>query len=305
MERDEERIERNRMTIKEENLDALVCTLPMNVLLLSGYWPVIGTSAAIFTRDGKITLLVPEDEQSLAELGFADEVFTFSTGGLDEMKELYVSISTPLSQIAGRSKIAGRVGYESGPASVPVSYASMNVYGAAMPELLETAFPNSVLVPAGAVLTRLRSTLTQQEIVRVTTACDIAAAAFTTEASKIRPGQAEAEIASAFRRHLSGLATKRDGPDRADGFIYCMSGENSYEAFAAFQRTGRRRVLNGDLVLVHCNSYLNGFWTDITRTFCIGEYWYTRYSDRREHDIGRNFCILLGILASFFFLFQP
>ena len=62
MERDEERIERNRMAMKDEDLDALVCTLPMNVLLLSGFWPVIGTSAAIFTRDGKITLLVPEDE---------------------------------------------------------------------------------------------------------------------------------------------------------------------------------------------------------------------------------------------------
>lgn len=152
MERDEERIERNRMAIKEERLDALVCTLPMDVLLLSGYWPVIGTSVAIFTGDGKITLLVPEDEKGLAELGFADEVVTFNTGGLGEMKELCESVARPLSQVANRSKLAGRVGYQNGPANVPVSYASMNIYGAELPELLKTAFPASDLVPAGPPL---------------------------------------------------------------------------------------------------------------------------------------------------------
>ena len=46
-----------------------------------------------------------------------------------------------------------------------------------------------------------------------------------------------------------------------------MSGRNSAEAGAAYARTRDRQVETGDLVLVHCNSYGDGYWTDITRTY--------------------------------------
>lgn len=39
---------------------------------------------------------------------------------------------------------------------------------------------------------------------------------------------------------------------------------------AAFQQTGSRTIEDGDFILLHCNSYCGGFWTDITRTFSIG-----------------------------------
>jgi Xaa-Pro dipeptidase len=49
-----------------------------------------------------------------------------------------------------------------------------------------------------------------------------------------------------------------------------MSGPNSAQAYAAFQQTRSRTIAEGDFVLLHCNSYYGGFWTDITRTFLIG-----------------------------------
>jgi Xaa-Pro aminopeptidase/Xaa-Pro dipeptidase len=49
-----------------------------------------------------------------------------------------------------------------------------------------------------------------------------------------------------------------------------MSGPNAYHAFAAYQRSRGRRLQSGDLVLVHCNSYVGGYWTDVTRTYCLG-----------------------------------
>ena len=64
--RDEERVARICDALRAENLDALVCALPSNVLLLSGYWPVIGSAIAIATRDGEIAVAAPEDENELA-----------------------------------------------------------------------------------------------------------------------------------------------------------------------------------------------------------------------------------------------
>jgi Xaa-Pro aminopeptidase len=50
-----------------------------------------------------------------------------------------------------------------------------------------------------------------------------------------------------------------------------MSGPHSAEACGAYARSRGRRLSPGDLVLVHCNSYLDGYWTDVTRTYCLGE----------------------------------
>ncbi len=61
------------------------------------------------------------------------------------------------------------------------------------------------------------------------------------------------------------------GEERHGGYAFCMSGPNSADAKAAYQLTRTRRIGPGDFALVHCNSYVEGFWTDITRTFSIGD----------------------------------
>ena len=66
---------------------------------------------------------------------------------------------------------------------------------------------------------------------------------------------------------------------RADGFAWCMSGPNSTLAGAAYARSRLRKTESGDLVLVHCNSYADGYWTAITRTWCAVE------PDARAKDI--------------------
>jgi Xaa-Pro aminopeptidase len=49
-----------------------------------------------------------------------------------------------------------------------------------------------------------------------------------------------------------------------------MSGANSAQAYRAYARSTAKRVALGELVLVHANSYVDGYWTDVTRTYCLG-----------------------------------
>ena len=58
-----------------------------------------------------------------------------------------------------------------------------------------------------------------------------------------------------------------------------MSGPNSALADAAYARSRERLLQSGDLVMVHCNSYVDGFWTDITRTYVAGR------PDRKQEAI--------------------
>ena len=80
--RDPERRERLCGDLRDSGLDAVIAALPENVLLLTGYFPVVGTSVALATRDGEIYLLAPHDERELAEAGGADQVIVFKPASL-------------------------------------------------------------------------------------------------------------------------------------------------------------------------------------------------------------------------------
>jgi Xaa-Pro aminopeptidase len=71
-----DRIERVRAALAQNELAGVVCTLPSDVLMLSGYRPVVGMSAAVVSRVGGLLLIVPEDESELAAMSWADEIRT-------------------------------------------------------------------------------------------------------------------------------------------------------------------------------------------------------------------------------------
>ena len=270
MARDIERVERVQQALRREGLDGLVCSVPSHVLMLTGYWPVIGSSIALITRGGRIGLLVPEDEQDLAALGWADELRTFSTGSLDRRTTLVQSVQGPLGELV-RDLVTGigTIGYESGPLSVPVSYAGMQLYGEAIRGLVVSGGAGVSLRAADDLLKQLSAVKTAYEVERVERACRDAEVAFRTGVEDLQAGLLEPEAAGLFRFPLG--TNDADPFERAEGFVYVMSGPNAARAYASFQRSRASRTLEtGDLVLVHCNSAVDGYWTDITRTYCMG-----------------------------------
>src|SRR5581483_2997397 len=102
MVRDEDRIGRIQRVLSESDWDGLVCTLPSNVLLLSGYWPVIGSAVAICTREGATIVLAPQDERELAQQSWADEVRTFEGGSLKDLKTISENVGHALREVKDR-----------------------------------------------------------------------------------------------------------------------------------------------------------------------------------------------------------
>jgi len=268
--RDADRIDRIRHGLRRVQLDAILCTLPDYVLLLSGYWPVLGASIAIATSEGKICLIVPEDEHELARTGWADEIRTFRPGRLDKLQSTSEAAFQALQACAQEMGVThARIGYEHGAATEPASYVGMHLYGASIVQLLIEALPSAALVGADTLLAVWAMLKTQHEVERIRTACRLAEHAFTWGATRIRPGLSETEIAALFRGRLSqGSGT--NGIARADGFAFCMSGPNAAKASGAYALSRSRKVQYGELALVHCNSYADGYWTDITRTYSLG-----------------------------------
>lgn len=253
--RDAERNDRIREALAEAGLDGVVCALPANVLMLTGYWPVVGTSIAVVGRDGRNAIVAPEDERDLAEP--CAETHTFSSVSQAE------GVLRRLLRDFGLEH--GVVGCESGEIYEPASYASMHLYGRRLMEWLGSP------VPADDMLARLRSVATPMELDRIRRACRIAALAFTQGTAAMAAGKSEIEAAAAFFCVLAVKGIGFEGVQRAGGMVACMSGPDAARAYGAYARSRARVIELGDLALTHCNSYADGYWTDITRTFAIGE----------------------------------
>ncbi len=179
--RDKERIDRIQRVLSENNWDALVCALPSNVLLLSGYWPVIGSAVAIFTREGAVIVLAPEDERELAEQGWADEVRTFESGSLHNLKTISESVDECAERVEGSTRDC-RLEPWLGMRDLPrLILRPTHQRSAMVPEskpCSRSAFPSVALVDATTCLARLRSVLTDRELSIIRRACEISREAF-------------------------------------------------------------------------------------------------------------------------------
>jgi Xaa-Pro aminopeptidase len=263
--RDVERMSHVAHAMRQAGIDALACALPTNVLMLCGYWPVVGTALAV-TTGARTVVVAPSDENHLAEGGWADGVLLFEPGSLDSLIKLTDVVAKPLANAAHHLGIAtGRIGFESADAVTPTSYIAMHVYGRAMRTLLADALPEATLVPADDMLATLRSVKTPREVQHIATACRIAGDAYASAHEVLRPGAVEVEAAARLAVPLSSREIPRSG-----GHISVMAGARSADAHGSYAMSAGKRLAPGELVLVHCNSYAAGFWTDVTRTFCLG-----------------------------------
>jgi len=267
MARDPERRAWLRDELRAEGLDAIVATLPANVLLLTGYFPVVGTTLALATADQEITLVAPSDEKELAEAGGADEVITFEPASLQKLTTSMESVRQPLRDLLQRRKVErARIGWESGESLEPASYVSMHLYGDSIPDL----FSGASMMGASGLFRRLKARLTRMELECVRRACRIATVAFQCGRDRLAVGLRETEAAARFRTLLVTVGIGFEGASRADGHVFCMAGQHSSEAYGAYARSRASRINAGDFVLAHCNSHADGYWTDITRTYCMG-----------------------------------
>lgn len=272
MTRDLERTERITDALRAAGMAAVVCALPSNVLLLTGYWPVVGTALALTAQDGQTIVVAPEDERELAENGAIDNVHTFQAHSLGNFRSVAEAVREPLKAAIKELGIGrgGRIAYEAGAWSQPSSYAAMHLYGASLREILDEIFASGTLVAGDEMLARLRAVKTTRELERIRASCRIAEQAFRSGASRLRAGLKETEAAAMFQAPLGVDGAGERGVERSGGFTFCMSGANSALAYKAYARSRAKVIAPDDLVLLHCNSYADGYWTDITRTFCPG-----------------------------------
>ncbi|HEY6542513.1 MAG TPA: hypothetical protein VIZ18_16340, partial [Ktedonobacteraceae bacterium] len=116
---------------------AIVCRLPQNVVMLTGYQPILGNSFCIVTvnKAGQVEyrLAVPEDEKDLVPQGIAVEVKTFSEETMDYIGNTIQAVHGPLAELIRSANLNENavIGYEGSYSPVATSYTQVGIPGPA------------------------------------------------------------------------------------------------------------------------------------------------------------------------------
>ncbi len=243
-----EREARVHRQLDGHEIDGLIVTSPSNIRWLTGF---AGSSATVVVCDGEITLFTdsrytdraPNELQAVASS--ADIVIARATLG-DEVRDVLVAAEV--------------VGLEAD----HVSWAQQH-------EIDTHWLPEQTIVPTAALIEALRSRKDAAEIARIEAAAGVVDHALTQVRSLFLQEPSEREFARAL-----DSAIRTGGADDLGFDTIIASGPNGA---VPHHSPGDRVIRSGDLVIVDVGAMIDGYRSDMTRTFCVGP----MSADQRRH----------------------
>ena len=258
---DDEKLERVRAEMADQDLDALVVRAPDNVVYLTNFWGMKGYDAAVFPREGEPTLITLRTSEADAErAAWTRDVRFFDLYDLNDPRP---PASRTLDLAREASHDHGRVGLELslGTQASDRMVGEPTTYTKAWFD----AWPDAADVTP--LLNSARAIKSPQELERMRIANDIAASAMAYVKEHLRPGMTEAEAAALWQGHVHGQGTQRDDVDLALGFSLVWSGPG----IRTFTATADRPIQENEPTLFEIWVCADGYWCDHTKNVCPGE----------------------------------
>ena len=270
------RAERITKLLVGAELDGLLCFLPENILFLSGYWPSTGDSAVVVTRRGQHALVLPSVDKPFVPRDWNGLLVCYDIDPTDlqagSPRDKVVQALTVALQEFGLS--AGRLGCELTFETVAGSFrgSEANVPGREMYLSLTKPLPRLSMQDGSDLIRNLRRLKTPREIDAFRRCNRIADYAFGRAREAARIGVTEIEVAAIMESAFQAYGISVETASRARGYAFVMSGPvNSTNAWLPANFSTRRTLQEGDFVLIEFNGFADGYWTDLSRTFIIGE----------------------------------
>ena len=237
--RTEGRLGRLWARVADSDVDAAVIVEPANVRWLTGF---TGSNAVVVVLGADEALLVTDaryEEQAPAQIGAA--------GGAGEFE--VVVARDPAKAAAPRLGGSARVGIEDG-----VAWGEQIRWNEAV--AAET-------VPLSEIVESLRAVKDGAELARIEAAASIADSALASVVPMLRPGATESHLQQA----LDGAIRSAGAAGPAYDTIVA-SGPNAALPHAT---PTDRRLEPGDLVIIDVGAQVDGYRSDMTRTFVLGD----------------------------------
>ncbi|HSA92248.1 MAG TPA: Xaa-Pro peptidase family protein [Terriglobales bacterium] len=266
---DAPKLDRVRALMKAQDLSAMVCRAPDNILYLTNYWCMKGYDAVVFPREGEPTLITLEPQLKDAQRNSWTKDLRLFKGyherdprppnfraldiALEVLKERGLTDKVGI-ELTNSSQAADRMVGEPTVYSQPYFDAFRKVSGQ--------------VVDAMPLLIEARAIKTPQEIERMRLANELAALAMEHVRQNMRPGMKESEVGAMFEGFVHGVGVGYQGKvEMARAFTLVWSGPG----IATFTATGDRPIQEHEPTLFEIWVCVDGYWNDLTKNLSPGK----------------------------------
>ncbi|WP_430596568.1 M24 family metallopeptidase [Enterococcus sp. DIV0175] len=230
------RVEKLRKKMQEENLDSFLVTSPYNLRYLTNFTGTTGLAVitldkAFFITDFRYTEQAANQAQGFGIIKNVGPIF-------DEVADLV------------KRENLNALAFE----ETTVSFLEYSV----LEEII-----NAELIPVSGMIEELREVKDEEEIAIIEKACSIADMAYDHILKMIRPGMTEIEVANQVDFYMRSLGATSVSFD-----TIVASGLRSAMPHGV---ASDKVIEQGDLITLDFGCYYQGYVSDMTRTFAIGD----------------------------------
>jgi len=265
-------LNRLNVLLDQHQLDILFCRLPENIVYLSGALPVLGLSIVAYQPQKFTALLQPEFENIWYHNNNIQTEF-FPTGHLGDAPALksYADWLGNLHKQRNLSPLHIGIEENINIASPAFNASEMLLPGREWTDLLQAEFPDATLVDAIPILEKAKAIKDAAEIALMQKSCEIANLGLSALQDAIRPGMSEVEAAALVESEIRVRGTGWKGARLVQAFAQVTSGPDGSFRQSMLTPSSTRKMESGDLVMIELGVCVDGYWSDLTRTYCVGK----------------------------------
>jgi len=232
------RIQKIREKLGDQKVDAILFTDPISIRYLCGY---SGSNGLLFVSENRALFLTD---------------FRYKTQAPREVEGAEVIVPDDgqlIDTLARRDEIQSieSIGFENS-----ISFCRLEETKKKFSDRLEWK-------PIENIVTELRSSKTPDEIEKIRVAIDVAQKGLLAALPMLKPGIVEREFAAELEYRM-----RREGADKNAFDTIVVSGPRGALVHGV---AGDRTIETGDFVTIDFGAKVNGYHSDITRTFIMGE----------------------------------
>lgn len=230
------RVEKLRKKMQEENLDSFLITSPYNLRYLTNFTGTTGLAVITLEKAFFITDFRYTEQAAAQAQGF----------------EIIKNVGPIFEEVADLVQKEGlrELGFE----ETTVSFLEYSV----LEEIIDAQ-----LIPISGMIEEFREIKDEEEIAIIEKACSIADLAYDHILKMIQPGMTEIEVANQLDFYMRSLG--------ASGVSFETIVASGLRSAMPHGVASKKIIEQGDLITIDFGCYYEGYVSDMTRTFAIGD----------------------------------
>ncbi len=227
-----------RELLDDHGLDALIVSAPTNIRYITGF---TGSNGTVLIRPDSVQLITDRRYTKWA----ADEIEAHAPN-----VDVVIASGNGLKELERLLESAGSIGLEAG----HISWTDA--------ESFQSEFGRERVVATTGAIEALREFKTEHEIAQLRAAAEVGDNALTLLIDELRPGLTEVDVARRLAQHMFDIAGAVPSFE-----IIVASGPNSAKPH---HEPTDRVIQAGDLLIIDSGATVNGYRSDMTRSFVFG-----------------------------------